>query len=144
MAEKNSPTVVLVTGVFDLLHEEHLLFLQKAKSHGDVLLVGIETDSRVRKTKGVNRPVENEVTRMQKVFYTGLADQVFLLPEKFDQPQDHLALIKKYQPDILAVSSHTPHLEAKKRIVAECGARVVVVHDWNPNISTTQILNKSV
>src|SRR3990172_12032671 len=54
--------IVLVTGVFDLLHDEHRNFLKVAKKAGDFLIVGLESDTRVRALKGVGRPVHDQLT----------------------------------------------------------------------------------
>ncbi len=134
---------VLVTGVFDLLHQEHLNFLTKAKATGDILLVGLETDSRVKKLKGSNRPINSLQTRIKNLKKRGIANQVFALPEKFDLPEHHLALINQIKPDILAVSSHTPNLTAKRHLIESIGGKLLIVHQHNPKISTTKIFKKT-
>jgi len=139
----NHKSLVLVTGVFDLLHQEHLHFLQEAKAVGDCLLVGIETDMRVKQLKGVARPVETQAIRIKKVQATNLADGVFLLPEQFTHSQDHLSLIKLIRPNLLAVSEHTPNLLQKQNIMEQVGGKVAIVCAHNPKISTTQIINST-
>lgn len=139
-ARQGNQALVLVTGVFDVFHQEHLNFLQKAKAAGDVLLVGIETDERVKAIKGPDRPVNNEQTRLNHMQNIGIVDQAFLLPVDFDDAREHRALLRKIQPDVLAVSSHTPHLEAKREIVQGVGGQLKVVHQHNPKISTTKII----
>ena len=133
-------TVVLVTGVFDLLHVEHKNFLRKAKQVGDVLVVGVESDVRVRKLKGKNRPINSQEVRVANIKELRLADEVFVLPEKFDSPEDHKELIGLIRPDFLAVSSSSPRIKEKKKIMRSKGGRVIVVHKHNPNVSTTQII----
>lgn len=133
---------VLVTGVFDVLHQEHIVFLEKAKLLGTYLIVGIESDVRVRQMKGEDRPVFSQEQRKKKLKALGIADEVFILPEQFSRSEDHLALIQKVRPDYLAVSSHTKHLDEKRAILKQCGGEVVIVHAHNPNISTTQLLQK--
>ena len=133
-------TKVLVTGVFDILHQEHLNFLKAAKKQGDVLLVGLESDFRTRRLKGPSRPINSIKTRLKNLKQLGIADQVFSLPKKFDQPKHHQALIKKIQPDIFATSSHTPNLKAKRNILKKLGGKLLVVHPHNPKISTTKML----
>ncbi|NCN82965.1 MAG: adenylyltransferase/cytidyltransferase family protein [Candidatus Pacebacteria bacterium] len=140
MTEKK--VVVLVTGVFDHLHKEHVAFLRKAKECGDVLLVGIESDVRVRQIKGEMRPYHSQTERLRAVEAIGIAEQVFVLPEQFSDPNEHRALLQKIHPDILAVSSHSPHLAEKQQLLQEIGGRVVVVHQHNPAISSTIILEK--
>ncbi|HEX5570412.1 MAG TPA: adenylyltransferase/cytidyltransferase family protein, partial [Ktedonobacterales bacterium] len=55
---------VVVTGVFDLLHIGHLRFLEAARRLGDRLVVGVESDERVRRWKGPNRPIQTEDDRL--------------------------------------------------------------------------------
>jgi len=134
---------ILVTGVFDVLHEEHVKFLGKAKELGGRLIVGIESDVRVRQLKGEGRPVNSEKDRKRAIEELGIADQVLILPEKFDSPDDHWRFLQKIKPDLLAVSSHTPNQSEKSRLMSELGGRLVVVYDHNPAVSTTQILQKN-
>lgn len=133
-------TIVLVTGVFDLFHEEHQQFLANAKERGDFLVVGLESDARVRALKGSGRPVQSEAERWQQLTDNSAADLAFVLPDDFSLPQHHRALIKSIQPQFLAVSSHSPHLDKKQAILAEFGGQVVVVHQHNPAISTSQLI----
>lgn len=132
--------LVLVTGVFDILHQEHIAFLQKAKAQGTKLIVGVESDVRVRAMKGDGRPVNSQLVRVANLEKLGIANEVFVLPEQFSKTEEHLALLQKIKPAVLAVSENTPHLESKRKLMAEIGGRVVVVHPHNPNISTTILL----
>ena len=136
-------TIILVTGVFDLLHSEHVAFLQNAKDLGGRLVVGIESDSRVRKLKGEGRPVQLALERKNALVALEFVDEVIILPDQFETESDHLRLLKLVKPDILAVSSHTPHLDVKRRLMKQVGGKVVVVRNHNPNISTTKILQKN-
>lgn len=138
-----SSHITLVTGVFDVLHEEHVLFLRKAKALGDRLVVGIESDARVRRLKGSARPVVPQDQRKIQLEQLQIADEVFILPEAFDTPDDHRQLLHKIRPSILAVSSHTPHIAEKLQLMQEIGGRVEIVHQHNPAISSTIVINRS-
>ena len=134
--------VVLVTGVFDILHDEHTLFLQKAKKTGDVLVVGVESDKRVKELKGEDRPINPQDVRVAHLEQMHIADGVFVLPELFSEPVHHLNLLRAVRPDVLAVSSHTPHLQSKRKLIEEVGGRLEIVHQHNPEISTTRLLQE--
>jgi cytidyltransferase-like protein len=138
----NNLTLVLATGVFDVLHKEHRAFLEKAKAAGDVLIVGIESDVRVRKLKGEGRPYFDELVRLQNIEQLQIADEAFILPEQFDRPEDYVGLIRTLKPTILAVSSHSPHIDRKQAVMELVGGRVEVVHQHNPGVSTTILLEK--
>lgn len=131
---------VLVTGVFDVLHEEHVKFLFAAKKLGQ-LMVGLESDLRVSNIKGNNRPINPAAVRMQNLVDLGIADEVFVLPEKFNNIEQRRTLLNLIKPDILAVSSHTPHLDKKRRLMKAIGGRVEIVHQHNPKVSTSKLLD---
>ena len=133
--------IVLATGFFDLLHSEHINFLRKAKSVGDILIVAVESDVRARAIKGEGRPIEDQAVRCQKV--SQCADYVIALPDDFNNPAAFESLISAVSPNFLAISSHTAHQDKKQALVEKYGGMLAVVHDWNPSISTTQIINKS-
>lgn len=136
-------TRVLVTGVFDVLHQEHKKFLQAAKKEGDYLVIGLESDFRVKKIKGVQRPIFSQDKRKKNLRKWQIADEIFILPKKFSSTENHLSLIKKVNPDILAVSEHTSHLDKKRKILNKIGREVRVVRSHNPGFSTTKSLQKS-
>lgn len=133
-------TITLVTGVFDVLHRAHEQFLRKSKELGDILLVGIESDRRVRELKGADRPVNTEKLRVQNVEKLSIADHVFILPEDFNTPEQRLSLLQLIKPDFLAVSSHSPHLDKKMELMKRVGGKVEVVMQHDPSISTTILL----
>lgn len=132
--------IVLVTGVFDLLHQHHFNFLVAANKQADRLVVGIESDTRVKQIKGPERPIYNQTQRLKNLENLGLLDLVFILPEDFSTPQAHQDLIKQIRPAVLAVSAHTKHLEAKQKILAANGGQVEIVYPHQPETSTSQLL----
>ncbi len=142
-AHQQGKKLVLVTGVFDLLHQEHRTFLAKAKEAGDVLVVGVESDARVRSMKGEGRPVNSEELRLQQVADTGAPDVAFILPEVFNSVEHYRGLVHHLKPAILAVSSHTNFLDLKSKLMAEVGGTVEVVHEHNPAISTSILLQQT-
>lgn len=140
-AKSQGHTLILVTGVFDILHQEHINFLTKAKQVGDILIIGVESDARVKKIKGPNRPVNSQTERARNLHQLHLADYIFILPRQFCSPADHQKLIATIKPDILAVSSHTSFIPNKQKILQKHGGQVKIIHQHNPNFSTTKILN---
>ncbi len=139
LAHSQGKKVVLVTGVFDLLHQEHINFLYKACEIGDLLLVGVETDERVRQMKGEGRPIQILSDRILGIEQLGITQAVFDLPAQFSLPADHELLISQLRPDILAVSSHTLHQDKKQLLMERYGGRLQVVHQHNPEVSTSEI-----
>ena len=140
LRRQRGQTLTLVTGVFDVLHHEHRQFLAKSKVLADLLVVGLESDRRVRQLKGQDRPLNPAAQRLSNLEKWDLADHLFVLPEDFAQAQVRQALLEKLQPDFLAVSSNTPFLEVKQEMMAAIGGQVVVVHQFNPQISSSQLI----
>lgn len=133
-------TTVLVTGVFDILHTEHQKLLHKAKKLGDILIVGLEPDSRVKKLKGESRPKNTINKRQKNLVALNIADYVFKLPS-LSTPIKRQVFIKQLKPHILAVSSSTPHLSEKRRLMKLVNGQAKVVIPHNPTISTTKLLS---
>ncbi len=59
--------IVFTNGCFDLLHKGHLDLLNESSKYGDILIIGLNSDSSVKKLKGASRPVEDEMKRSQKI-----------------------------------------------------------------------------
>lgn len=89
-------TVVFTNGCFDLIHPGHVRYLGKAKSLGDYLVVGLNSDSSVRRIKGGKRPIMGETDRAEVLCALRFVDYVVLFSE--DTP---LKLIKALKPDVL-------------------------------------------
>ena len=136
----NQSKTVLVTGVFDVIHPEHINFLKKAKQEGDFLIVAIESDARVKQIKGKDRPINHQRQRLNNLKKLKLADQIIILPEQFSSPKDHQKFINQLKPDIYAISSHTLHQQQKKQIIESVGGTLKVVHQHNPHISSSKII----
>jgi D-glycero-beta-D-manno-heptose 1-phosphate adenylyltransferase len=143
MKSDKQEIVVLATGVFDLLHVEHIRFLAAAKQQGDRLIVGVETDRRVQTLKGPGRPLHSQLVRLEQVQAVKFVDQAFLLPEIFDTYDDWFALMEDIRPDIYAVSAHTSHIDTKKQICDALGVKLLVVRPHDPSVSTTLLLEKA-
>ena len=127
--------VVFTNGTFDLLHLGHVTYLQKAKKHGDVLVVGVNTDRSVKSYKGPKRPLNPEKDRIRVLAALKCVDYAAL----FSDPTP-LNLIKKVKPHVLVKGA-----DWKKSQIA--GAKEV--ESWGgkvkrialvPNRSTTRIL----
>lgn len=141
---------VLVTGIFDLLHVEHVRFLAAAASVGlgskmppsTHLIVGIESDKRVKRLKGEGRPVMGQADRKEMLEGLKMVDEVVILPDKFDSDDDYLKLLREVKPDIYAVSENSPFMENKRKICQRAGVVLKVVYRYNPEYSTTKLIEK--
>lgn len=129
--------LVMATGVFDLLHVEHVLLLEFARRQGCHLLVGINSDESVQRIKGPGRPIIGCVHRMLMLEALRCVDDVVAFPE--DTPAQ---LIRQWRPNIL-VKGHDykdkPVPEAE--ILKEWGGRLVIA-PTSDRESTTAIINR--
>lgn len=141
-AKEEGKRIVLATGVFDLFHEEHRKFLEKARSAGNFLIVGVESDARVREMKGPGRPIDSQEVRLDNVQSTGVVDAVAILPVAFSRQEHYQAIMALLRPHVLAVSSHSPYQENKRLLAELYGGKLAVVHEHNPAVSTTQLLEQ--
>jgi D-beta-D-heptose 7-phosphate kinase/D-beta-D-heptose 1-phosphate adenosyltransferase len=88
---------IIVNGTFDLLHVGHVVYLEKARALGDILIVGLNTDDSVRKLKGPTRPLTIEGDRARVLASLSSVDAVTLFEQ--ETPID---LIKIIKPDVIA------------------------------------------
>ncbi len=115
--------IVLTSGTYDLFHIGHAQFLEKAKELGDVLIVGVDSDARVKKRKGPERPIVPENERVLILSHVRHVDVVTL--KNLDDPSNHL--IKLVRPDVLVVSESTGHKAGEVDEKAQyCGEIIVM------------------
>lgn len=141
--KRSHSQLTLVTGVFDVLHREHRRFLQAASQLSDILLIGLESDQRVRELKGEDRPIHSVSERQANLRDWGLADVIFALPRDFGQASVRQEILQAIKPDFLAVSSHTPFLAVKRAELKAIGGQVKIVYQFNPQVSSTKLLRKA-
>jgi len=110
--------LVLTSGSFDILHEGHSLYLEAARSAGDFLIVGVDSDEKVRQRKGPHRPAVPELERLRMVTHqrgVGVVTLKHVGDEKW-------ALIKAVRPDVLVATEETYEPEEIKELeAAYCG-----------------------
>jgi len=94
--KNNNEKIVFTNGCFDILHFGHIKYLEEAKSFGDKLIVGLNSDKSIKKIKGKNRPVNCQEDRAYILASLEAVDYVVIFNE--DTP---ISLIKKIKPDLL-------------------------------------------
>lgn len=93
--KKENKKTVFTNGCFDILHVGHVRYLKASKKCGDVLIVGVNSDSSVRNLKGPTRPINNENDRAEIVSELGFVDYVVLFSEN-----SPAKLLEEIKPDI--------------------------------------------
>jgi D-beta-D-heptose 7-phosphate kinase/D-beta-D-heptose 1-phosphate adenosyltransferase len=123
---------VWVNGCFDILHRGHYELFNYAKSLGDKLTVGIDTDEKVARDKGTNRPYNCLEDRLYALNSLEAIDFTYA----FNTREELIQLIKQSSPDILVVGSDWKN----KEIVGGLHAKKIVYFDRIGSYSTTNIL----
>lgn len=95
--------VVLTQGKFNQKHYGHERYLEKARAFGDFLIVGVDSDEKVRKKRGPDYPLIPQDERIEGLAHTRHVEALFLK----EQSHEHWALIKAVRPDVLVVSEST-------------------------------------
>jgi rfaE bifunctional protein nucleotidyltransferase chain/domain len=129
--------IVFTNGVFDIIHRGHVEYLNEAKKLGDVLIVGLNSDSSVKKIKGDSRPVNSENDRAFVLVNLKAVDYVVIFEE--DTPY---TLIKSIVPDVLIKGGDWKTQDiVGSDIVLDSGGKVLSLK-YIENYSTTGIINK--
>ncbi|MCA9367362.1 adenylyltransferase/cytidyltransferase family protein [Candidatus Kaiserbacteria bacterium] len=113
--------VVLTSGSFDLIHIGHARYLREARKFGDFLVVGVESDKRIQKRKGPNRPIVPEQERVEALTHLRYVDLV-VMKHVDDKPRE---LISTVQPDVLVISERTKYDETEQVALQKICGEVV-------------------
>ncbi len=133
-AVRGSRRVVFTNGCFDLLHPGHIRLLERARSRGDVLVVGLNNDACVRQLKGDSRPLVPEEERAELLAALASVDFVVLFGEATPR-----ALIARLLPDVLAKGADWEGRIVGREEVVAAGGTVFSV-SIEPGYSTSAIL----
>ncbi|HTD85421.1 MAG TPA: adenylyltransferase/cytidyltransferase family protein [Candidatus Binatia bacterium] len=131
--------LVVTNGCFDILHLGHVTYLEAARQHGDLLLVGINSDSSVRELKGAGRPVNSETDRAGVVAALACVGAVCIFSER-----SALHFLTAAQPEVW-VKGGDYTLDSinqdERRAVEKNGGKVAIL-PLVPGKSTTTLLEK--
>ncbi len=131
--------IVWTNGCFDLLHEGHVKYLSRARSEGDCLIVGINSDSSIQRIKGSSRPIRPESARAEILSALGCVDYVLVFSE--DSPARYL---EAFRPDVYAKGGDY-NIETinqqERRIVEGYGGKIAIIQ-LKEDISTTALIER--
>jgi cytidyltransferase-like protein len=136
----NNQKVVLTSGTFDLFHVGHLNYLKKVKEHGDIVLVMLSGDARVRARKGLSRPIINEYDRAQILDSLKIIDYVFIDPSTLEPGETdpiHAEVLKRLNPDYYVTDGPDPRFV---NIMDE--SKFVILERLQAEPSTSSIIKK--
>ncbi len=136
-ARRNGKTVVTTNGCFDILHIGHIRYLAHAKSLGDILIVGVNSDASVRALKGAGRPVVPARERAELVAALKMVDAVFMFNDATP-----VVWLRKLKPNIhVKGADRTLSQILERRVVEEGGGRIVMA-PLTKDHSTTALIKK--
>lgn len=137
LSDNKGKKIVFTNGCFDILHRGHVAYLAEAKKLGDLLVVGLNSDGSVKRLKGMERPINNEIDRQYVLSQLKSVDFVEIFTE--DTP---LNLILKVKPNILVKGGDW-------KIDQIVGGREVISHggevfslNFVDGYSTTSLIHK--
>lgn len=136
-ARRRNLKIVTTNGCFDLLHIGHVRNLEFAKSQGDILVVGINSDKSVKSFKGESRPIVPEKERAEMIAALESVDYVFIFGEK-----NPVAWLKKIKPDVHIKGADRKLEEiAEAEILKKMGTKLILM-PLVKDKSTTRLLKK--
>jgi rfaE bifunctional protein nucleotidyltransferase chain/domain len=129
--------IVFTNGCFDILHAGHVRYLAAARSKGDVLVLGLNSDVSVKSIKPENRPIVSQDQRAEVLAGLACVDYITI----FDEP-DPLVLIQTIKPDVLIKGADWKETEIiGSDVVKSFGGKVIRI-EVVPGISTSRIIQK--
>jgi len=115
--------IVLTSGSFDLIHLGHVKYLARAKELGDVLIVGVDSDEKIRRRKGEDRPMVPEDERLEMLAHQRPVDLLFLKGDEHER----WSLIKAVRPDTLVLTADHSYTEDQQvALRKDCGEIVTI------------------
>jgi D-beta-D-heptose 7-phosphate kinase / D-beta-D-heptose 1-phosphate adenosyltransferase len=138
-AKQKGKKVVWTNGCFDIMHVGHILYLEKARRLGDLLIVGLNSDSSVRSFKGPSRPIVEEKQRAKLMSALSCVDYVTV----FDEPSP-VQIIEFLQPDVYAKGGDynlASLNQDERRTVEAYGGRIELLPGV-PGMSTSHLIDK--
>jgi D-beta-D-heptose 7-phosphate kinase/D-beta-D-heptose 1-phosphate adenosyltransferase len=129
--------IVFTNGVFDILHPGHVRYLQAARRHGDLLIVGVNSDASVRRNKGPSRPINPEKERAEVLAALDCVDAVSIFDD--DTPA---AIVRRVEPDVLVKGADWPSDQIVGRDTVEARGGRVILEPVERGYSTTSIIER--
>lgn len=127
--------ITLTSGSFDLLHVGHAKYLERASEYGDILVVGVDSDAKIKARKGPSRPVVGENERLRLLSHIRGVDLLTLK----EPDEEKWGLIKLVRPDTLIVTAETYGSEEIKELEQKYCKRVVVLEPQATTSTGAQI-----
>lgn len=133
-------TIVLTSGIFNLFHTWHLSYLEQVKSHGEIVVVMLNGDKRVKARKGDKRPIIDEVSRARILDGLKAVDYVFIDPSDINPDATdpvHAEILHKLKPDFYVIDGPDPRFYTLLNT-----SQFIIVERMDTDPSTTSIIKR--
>lgn len=137
--KKQNKTIVLTGGCFDVLHIGHFSLFEYAKKEGDILMVLLENDEKIKKIKGLKRPLHRQKERAYMLSHINFINYIILLPF-LNSNDEYDSIIERIKPTFIAITKDDPNILDKNRQAKKIGAKVKEVISYMPEKSSSGIL----
>ena len=135
--------IVFTAGGFDLIHVGHTRYLAEAKSHGDILIIGVSSNAEIKLLKGADRPIVDESARVEMIASLMVVDYVFIMPAV----NAVIESIRAVKPIVFVVPDddwnkgfkESPEAQEMEKV----GGKVVLVNRQGPYISSSGMIEKA-
>lgn len=131
--------IVMTIGSWDLLHIGHVRYLIKAKSYGDILVVGVDSDRGIKLYKGPLRPIVPQDERIEMVSYQTCVDYVTSIDDVDENGTWQYELIKQIRPDIF-IATEDSYSEQQRRDIEQFCGQLIVLPRQAENTSTSKMV----
>ncbi len=138
-AQNTGQRVVWTNGCYDLVHAGHILYLERARELGDILVVGLNSDRSVRLSKGAGRPIVTETQRAKLISSLNVVDYVIVFDD--ESPRD---IIRELKPDIYAKGGDytVDTINQDERHIVEGYGGEIALLPGVKGMSTTHLIEK--
>ena len=135
--KEQKKTTVFTNGCFDILHIGHVRYLKESANFGDILFIGLNSDSSVKRLKGESRPINNELDRAELLSELGFVDYVVIFEE--DTPEN---LLDEIKPNVYTKGAdYAIETLPEAKVVMKNGGRVEFINLVEGK-STTSVIKK--
>ncbi|MFA5132186.1 MAG: adenylyltransferase/cytidyltransferase family protein [Candidatus Paceibacterota bacterium] len=135
-AKNEGRKVVLTLGSWDMLHVGHMRYIEEAKKLGDLLVVGVDSDAKIKERKGKDRPIVKQKERVEMLSHLQHIDLLFILSGE----DTSISVTEKIKPSILVLSKTSQNKDNELRLKKSCGS--IVVLPAQAETSTTAKIRK--
>jgi D-glycero-beta-D-manno-heptose 1-phosphate adenylyltransferase len=135
--------IVLTIGSWDLLHIGHVRYLNAAKVHGDILLVGVDSDVAIKRYKGPLRPVVPAAERVEMLSYQASVDYVTLVEDVNEAGEWEYGLLKLVRPEIF-VAVEESYRPGQIEVIKDFADEIVILPRQAENTSTSKLVQNTV